>query len=294
MPKKDDCTLLPDDYEKVRREARQILITANAIGRFPTPVADIMSVAMVKVVDDNILDEGFLTGIRRKAGKALKRAISKTLGLLDVKSQFVFIDKTVHTVRQTFIKIHEAAHFVMAWQRKLFLIVEDCEKTISPEIEDYFDREANVFTSEVLFQLDTFTKEAADYSFGLKVPLQLSKKYGASIYSTIRRYVSKNSRACVVLILDPPEFEDGYGFQASLRRVVASEKFIELFGTINWPNKFTPDDEIGAMIPIAKRRMSGPREVGIKNRNGELCECIGEAFTQSYQVFILIHAVKAF
>jgi hypothetical protein len=48
------------------------------------------------------------------------------------------------------------------------------------------------------------------------------------------------------------------------------------------------------MIPIAKRRMSGPREVGIKNRNGELCECIGEAFTQSYQVFILIHAVKAF
>jgi hypothetical protein len=182
----------------------------------------------------------------------------------------------------------------MAWQRKLFLIVEDCEKTISPEIEDYFDREANVFTSEVLFQLDTFTKEAADYSFGLKVPLQLSKKYGASIYSTIRRYVSKNSRACVVLILDPPEFEDGYGFQASLRRVVASEKFIELFGTINWPNKFTPDDEIGAMIPIAKRRMSGPREVGIKNRNGELCECIGEAFTQSYQVFILIHAVKAF
>ena len=292
MLKKDDCTLSLDDYEKVRREAKRILIESNAIGRFPTPMADIMAVARVEVVDDNILDEGFLSKLRRKAGRALKRAISATLGLLDVRGRFVFVDKTVLAVRQTFIKIHEAGHFVMAWQRKLYSLVEDCEKTIAPEIDDHFDREANVFTSEVLFQLDTFTREAEKFEFGIKVPIRLSKKFGASIYASIRRYVSKNWRACVVLVLEPPILIQGIGFQADLWRVVHSDKFIEMFGKIDWPIRFTPDDEIGAMIPIEGRRMSAPREIGIRNINGELCECIAEAFTQTYQVFVLIHAVK--
>ena len=251
-----------------------------------------MAAANVEVVDDNVLDEGFLVKLRRKASKALKRAISATLGLLDVKGRFVFVDKTVHAVRQTFIKIHEAGHYFMVWQRKMYSVVEDCEKTISPEIEDHFDREANVFTSEVLFQIDTFTEEAEKYDFGITVPLRLSKKYGASIYASVRRYVSKNRRACVVLVLNPPELKDGYGFTADLRRVVASEKFIQMFGDINWPELFTPDDEIGAMVPVYGRKMSAPREIGIKNCNGEMCECIAEAFTQTYQVFILIHAVK--
>ncbi|BBO77476.1 hypothetical protein DSCW_48930 [Desulfosarcina widdelii] len=292
MLKKDDCTLSHSVYEKIRREAKRILIESNAIGRFPTPVADIMDVAKVEVVDDNILDEGFLSKIRKKAGRALKKAISVTLGVLDVKGRFVFVDKTVHAVRQTFIKIHEAGHFIMAWQRKLYSIVEDCEKTISTEIEDHFDREANVFTSEVLFQLDTFSEEAENHGFGIQVPIRLSKKYGASIYASIRRYVSKNWRACAVLVLDPPELMAGCGFKAGLRRVVYSDKFIEVFGKINWPEQYTPDDEIGSMVPVGGRRMSAPREIGLKNDNGELCECIAEAFTQTYQVFILIHAVK--
>jgi hypothetical protein len=292
MIKKDDCTLQLSDYEKVRREAKRILIKASAFGRFPTPIADILSIAKMQVVDENILDESFLTKIRRKAGNALKRAISKTLGLLDVKSHFIFIDKTVLAVKQTFIKIHETAHFLMSWQRDLFLIVEDCEKSISPEIEDYFEREANNFTVEVLFQLDTFTKEADDYDFGIKVPIKLSKKYGASVYSSIRRYVSKNNRACAVLILDPPQLTEGYGFYVCLRRVITSDSFIEQFGEISWPEKFTPDDEIGMMVPFGGRRMSKPREIGIINQNGDLCDCIAEAFTNTYQVFILICSYK--
>ena len=289
---KDDCSLAPFNYEKVRSEVKLLLEKAGAFGRFPTPVSDIMAAANVEVVDDNILNEGFLAKIRRKASQALKRAISATLGLLDVKGRLVFVDKTVHAVRQTFIKIHEAGHYFMVWQRKMYSVVEDCEKTISPEIEDHFDREANVFTSEVLFQIDTFTEEAEKYDFGITVPLRLSKKYGASIYASVRRYVSKNRRACVVLVLNPPELKDGYGFTADLRRVVASEKFIQMFGDINWPELFTPDDEIGAMVPVYGRKMSAPREIGIKNCNGEMCECIAEAFTQTYQVFILIHAMK--
>lgn len=53
------------------------------------------------------------------------------------------------------------------WDYKL---IHDCEKTLDADITDLFEREANVFTSEVLFQGDLFAEEAHGHDFGLKVP----------------------------------------------------------------------------------------------------------------------------
>ena len=181
----------------------------------------------------------------------------------------------------------------MSWQRDLYAVVEDCKKTLAPDTAELFDREANVFASEVLFQLDTFTVEAEAEPFGVRVPLKLRKKYGGSIYATIRRYVSRSRRACAVLVLEPPEIMDGDGFRCDLRRVVASESFLKLFGHISWPDPVTPSDQIGAMVPLGKRRMSGKRTMELKDRNGGRHECFAEAFTQTYQVFLLIFASEA-
>ena len=38
--------------------------------------------------------------------------------------------------------------------------------------------------------------------------------------------------------------------------------------------------------------MTGKRSLGISDRNGDLHDCVAEAFTQKHQVFILIHAVR--
>ena len=271
-----------------------MLEKADAFGRFPTPVTDVIGSANLIVAPEGAFGDSLLSRIRNKAGKALKHALSKVLGLLDVKGRLVFIDHTIHAVKQTFIKLHETGHAVMPWQRDIYAVVEECEKTLNPEIADLFDREANVFASEVLFQLDSFTKDAADHDFGLLTPVRLSKKYGASIYSSIRRYVSTSGTACTVLILNPPEAENSMGFQASLRRVVNSPSFESLFGHLSWPHYFTPDDNIGAMIPVGRRRMSGPRSICLTDLNGEKHDCLAEAFTQTHQVFILIHSVRTF
>ena len=180
----------------------------------------------------------------------------------------------------------------MGWQKDIYAIVEDCEKTLAPEIADQFDREANVFASEVLFQLDGFHQEAEEQDFGILTPVRLSKKYGGSIYASVRRYVAKNWRPCIVLVLNPPEFVDSEGFRASLRRAIPSPRFSDVFGDIEWPDYFTPDDEIGAMVPVRGRRMSGKREITLHDRNGDQQICIAEAFTQTHQVFILVHAVR--
>lgn len=294
--KPDDSSLTPREYAKVKREAERMLAEADALGRFPTPISDILATAGVEVAPAEELDESFLNWIRKKAGgtgATLKRALSKVLGLFDAKSRLIFVDRTVLAVKQAFIKLHETGHAVLPWQKDIYGVIEDCEKTLSPEISDLFDREANVFASEVLFQVDSFIQEASDHEFGILIPVRLSSKYGASIYASIRQYVSKNLGACVVLIFDPPLPMEGEGFAASLRRVVSSSLFREQVGNLVWPEIVSPGDEIGAMIPVGGRKMSGKREIQLTDRDGRRHECIAEAFTQGHQVFVLIHLIKA-
>lgn len=290
--KADDSSVSPEALVQIRAHALKALQAADAQGRFPTPVGDVMQAARIIVAQENVLNESFLRKIRNqtlKAGKTLKRALSKVLGILDTAARIVYIDRAVSEVKQIFLKLHETGHGVLPWQKDIYCAIEDCKKTLAPEVSEAFDREANAFASEVLFQLNTFQEEAADYEFGIRVPLRLSKKYGASVYSTIRRYVSASHRGCVVLVLDPPEPVDGEGFACPLRRVVYSEPFEFVFGPVPWPDPITPDAEIGMLVPWGKRKMSGPLPLRLHDRNGVVHECIAEAFRHPYQVFILIH-----
>ena len=247
-----------------------------------------METAKIILAPHDAFDDGLISKFRKKFGNKLKQALSKVLGLFDATAKVVYIDKAILAVRQTFVKLHETAHSILPWQRKLYAVVEDCEQTIQPELADEYEREANVFATEVLFQCDTFSKEAAQHTFGINTPLKLSKKYGASIYSSVRRYVRTNHRVCAVLVLNPPEFVLGNGFTATLRRIEVSDGFASKFGQISWPTQFTPDDSIGAMVPVGCRKFSKPRRIVITDANGCDHECIVEAFTQTYQVFILI------
>lgn len=293
MKKPDDCTISPQQYEKIRCEAKRALDQANAIGQFPTPVSNIMTAADIHEVEEDVLSESFVAKLRKEVDGTLRRALDKVIGLIDIRTRFVFIDRSLHVVKQTFIKLHETAHGFLSWQRDMYAVVEDSKNNLDPYVADMFDREANVFATEVLFQIDGFMEEANDHDFDIFVPVRISKKYGASIYSSIRQYVSKNHRACAVIVLDPPELTELIGFRANLRRTISSPSFIEAFGELQLPESFTPEDSIGAMVPINGRRASGKREITLVDRNGVEHECIAEAFTQTWQVFVLILSTKA-
>ncbi len=296
MRKPDDCTLTKQQYENIRREAKRALEGASAVGVFPTPVSDIMLAADVHEIHEDVLNESFVEKIRKEVGKigtGLRKALSKVIGLFDARSRFVFIDRSLHAVKQTFIRLHETAHGFLSWQKDMYAVVEDSKLNLEPDVADLFDREANVFASEVLFQLDAFSEEANDREFSIFTPVRMSKKYGASIYSSVRQYVSKNPKSCTVIVLNPPVLEVGNGFKASLRRAIYSPSFLERFGELQLPEFFTPDDKIGAMVPVGNRKSSGKREIVLEDKDGVAHECIAEAFTQTYQVFILIVSVKA-
>ena len=293
MRKSDDCTLSKEQYDNIKQEAKRALEDAGAVGVFPTPVSDIMSSANVHEVHEDVLNESFVAKIRKEVGSALRQALSKVIGLFDARSRLVFIDRSLHEVKQTFIRLHETAHGYLGWQKDMYAAVEDSKQNLDPDVANLFDREANVFASEVLFQLDAFSEEANDHDFSIFTPVKMSKKYGASIYSSVRQYVSKNPKACTVIVLDLPMYEEGGGFKANLRRAISSHSFYEQFGELQLPEFFTPDDKIGAMVPVGKRKASGKREIDLEDRDKVKHECVAEAFTQGYQVFVLIVSIKA-
>jgi Zn-dependent peptidase ImmA (M78 family) len=294
VAKPDDYSLADAQRGLVQQHARRALRAAEALGRFPTPIADVIAAANVIVADEDLLNESLLARFRKRArdaGHSLRRAISKVLGVVDVVARVIYLDRTIHAAKQTFLKLHETGHAVLPWQRDIFAVTEDCEMTLAPDIADQFEREASAFAADVVFQIDAFTEEANQSAFNILVPVRLSKRYGASIYMAVRRYVTENHRACAVLVLEPPRICSSRGFVADLRREVTSPVFRRCFGELDWPASFYPDDEIGALVPTGGRKMSRPRAINLVDRNGTKHHCMAEAFTQGHQVFILIHSV---
>jgi len=295
MRRPNDSSLTPGQLARIQKEAERALREASVLGVLPTPVEQVMAIARVKEVEEDVLNPSFvskLIGKGESAGHAIKRALSKVIGLFHASDGLVFIDQTLMLVRKRFVRLHEAAHGFLPWQRPMYAVVEDCEKSLDPETADLFDREANVFASEVLFQLDTFRQMAEAESFSIWTPVKLAPKFNASLYASIRQYVVKNHRACAVLILNMPELAEGIGFRAALRRVEQSTSFTAIFGQHHWQGSYTPDDNIGAPVPLGRRRGSGKRQIGLKDGNGIMHDCVAEAFTNKTQVFVLIHAVR--
>jgi Zn-dependent peptidase ImmA (M78 family) len=291
MTRPDDSLLDSHQLANVLRHADQLLRDASAIGRFPTPIDDLLAAAKLTVVDDEVLSEGFLENFIKKAKATVatvKSALSKVLGLFDANDRFVVIDKNAPKPRVPFIKLHEAGHGTMPHQSKLYKIMHDCEKTLEPDIADLFEREANVFASEVLFQGEVFSQEAHGQSFSIRVPMKLAKKYGGSNYATFRRYVITNPHACCVVVLNLPLYDAEGVLFAEVRRVVVSKSFECIFDCRVLLSTVTGTHPLGSAVPSNGKRMSFQREIVLTDRNQDERICMAEAFNTGKQTLILI------
>lgn len=293
--KPDDSSLEPNDLAIIEKRASRLLDEAGAWDRFPIPIDDILAAANVKVASHSMFDAGniiaYLKGKAASAGANIKSAISKVWGLYDAGDNLIHIDSTVVEARQTFLKLHETGHHDIPTHKKLFRFFQDCEKTLAPEIADQFEREANNFARFALFKGDAFMRHAADHPFEIRTPLKLAKKFGASVYASVREFARTNARACAVYVLEPVEFVEGDGFRARVRRVELSPSFREQFGDVE-DSVVTPSHPLGALVPLG-RKMTRPTTLTLLDVNGDEHECVGEAFDTTYNVLMLVYPVAA-
>ena len=297
MSRPDDALLSPTQLANVRRHADRLLREAAAHGRYPTPIDDILAAAKVTIVSDEVLNDTFLRRFAAKAAAGLatiKSALSKVLGLFEANDRLVIIDKNTPQPRIPFIKLHEVGHGSIPHQSKLYSLMHDCQKTLDPEISDLFEREANVFASEMLFQGYVFSEQAHEQEFGLKTAMALAKQFGASNYSTFRRYVTTSPRACCLVVLEQV-VTDGWGnFRAEVRRVVPNESFARMHAPEALAHAVTAQHPLWGLIPRGKKqRMVSPQGLFLTDRNVARRECIGESFNNSHQILILLMDIEA-
>lgn len=294
MTRPDDSVLSSEQLATVRRYADKLLRDASAHRRFPTPIDDLMNAAKLVIVSDEVLNESFLQRFvkQAKAGYAtIKSALSKVLGLFEAKDRIVVIDKGAPKPKVPFIKLHEAGHGTMPHQAQMYQLIHDCEQTLHPDITELFEREANVFASEVLFQGDVFAEEAHGQSFSIDVPMALARKFGASNYSAFRRYVTTNPVACCLAVLEPVAFDTKGARTNKVRRLIVSESFARIYDSQSLTADVRAEHPLAAALPFAKKRMSAEREVILVDRNGDSRLCIAAAFDTKHQILVLLRDV---
>ena len=295
MVKPDDSSLDPDQLRAVEKRARQLLDRASVWERFPTPIEDILAAAKLQVAPVSIFDPArILAFVKNKTADAahrVKSAISKLFGLYDAEESTIHIDHTVKDSKQNFLKLHETGHHELPTHKKAFSFFQDCERTLSPETADLFEREANNFARFALFQGDGYAKLAADCAFEIKTPIKLAKKFGASVYASCREFARTNPKACLVYILEPIEFVESVGARAAVRRIEPSPSFRAQFGCPD-ETVITIDHALGPVLPVG-RKMTRARSLPIFDLNGIEHECLAEAFDTTFNVLVLVYPTKA-
>lgn len=296
MTKPDDSSLDPEQRRAVEVRARQLLDRASAWGVFPTPIDDILAAANLKVAPKSIFDlQGVAAYLKDKAietGHHLKSAISKLFGLYDSNESIIHIDESVVVAKQNFLKLHETGHHELPAHRKIFKFFQDCEQTLEPEIADQFEREANNFARFTMFQGSAYADHARDDAMSIKTPMRLAKQFGASQYASAREFARTHHRACVVYILERPEYIPGDGFRAQVRRIEPSMPFRQQFG-VPTCTVVTPTHFLGRIVPLGNRRMTAPTTLVLTDLNGTRHECVAEAFNTTFNILVLLYTKAA-
>jgi hypothetical protein len=167
----------------------------------------------------------------------------KIRGIADLRDRVVYVPTTTTSPRVRFAKAHELGHQVVPWHRVNPAYADD-DRSLSPEAQHLFDREANLFAAEVVFQSRGFTVRARDFAPSLDAIFTLADQYGASRHCTIRRFVEEYDEPIAVVPYWPSQYAVDEQGNPVLRRgqLVASSAFLHKCSDIQLPDLLRTGD----------------------------------------------------
>ena len=259
-----------------------ILKRSKSLGVYPTPVDKIVEYCELNVTNNNSF-HNIPRNYVAKNVDAFQRLMKKILGALDREVKEIFIDPSLPPVKKNFVKLHEVGHSTIPWQKEIKYV--DDEYTLSVEVKEHFESEANYFASAGLFQLQRFEDEMNKLPLEIGSPMALAKMFGGSNHAAIRRYAETSKKRCALLVLEDKE-RTGNRFSLDLRNSFQSKTFTKEFGDITWPEKL---DTAFPFIQDFSRRRKFHKEglIYLTTING-LEEFEYHYFNNQYCVFVLI------
>jgi len=268
----------------IDRITRNILIASKAWGKLPTPVDQIIQFTELQIergVDLSTVEPGFLT----KNFHFLSRALTKAIGMVDLRHKVIYLDHSQIESRKNFVKLHEVGHKALSWQSDLLGFMDD-EATLDPSVKDQFEREASYFASDALFQLDRFDDEVAKLPLCIKSPQVLAQKFGGSNHAAIRRYVERSKKRCALLVLHKPQKNGEYS--VLIRDYFQSQPFTAEFGEITWYGGKCGLEWIFVREIQRGRKWHEDGQVALVTGSGESVTFLYHFFNTPYNTFILL------
>ncbi len=226
----------PTSDTELIRIAEVKLRRAGVIGKLPTPVDELLACNGVdEIADPEAAKDQFLATLGDYARKRFLAAWQKVRGIADLRERVVYVPHTTILPRVLFAKSHEFGHQVIPWHYNP--VYRDDDRTLNRNVEEVFEREANFFASEVIFQGARFMRRALDYRPSLEAVFSLADLHGASRQATLWRFVESHDEPIAVVFYVPSRYAVDFENLPIFRipRLVGSPAFIKRFGGIELP-----------------------------------------------------------
>jgi Zn-dependent peptidase ImmA (M78 family) len=271
---------------EIEQISRNILLAANAWGKLPTPVEEIVHFADLQIekgVDLSRIEPGFIS----KNFQFAKDAARKLLGVIDRRQKTIYLDHTQIPCRKNFVTLHEVGHDACSWQKALGYL--DDEKTLDPSADEIFEREASFFASSTLFQLERFDEEVEKLPLSIKSAQVLGKMFGGSNHAAVRRYVERSKKRCALLVLHKPDTNGEY--QVKIRNYFQSHSFTAEFGELSWPEGKCGLNYIFVHEVKRGRRLHEDGQIALVVGSGETVTFSYHFFNSGHNTFIILFPV---
>lgn len=193
---------------RIERVCVEALERAGLAGVLPTPLDALAEAA----------------GVRERVALPPQARI---LGALWFERQALFVDRTQAPARRRFTEAHEIGHLLCPWHRAVVRL--DTAGELFGELGVGIEAEANLAASELIFQGERFTAEAADRERSLRTPLALADAYGASGHAAAHHYVERHAEPMALLVAG--RWPDARG-RLPVWRSVESPAFAAAFGPL--------------------------------------------------------------
>lgn len=236
----------PESAPEIIKIADRALRAAGARGKLPTPIEDLIRAA--KITDERDAEgvvKRFLSSLNEGRRAFFRSSMQKLRGIADLRERAVYVPSDT-APRERFAKGHELGHQLLYWHHvntdRESTFYADDDKSLSPWVRDLFDVEANLFSSEVIFQGREFTTLARDYRPSFDAVFLLADLHGASRQATLRRYVEAQDEVLAAISYLPSRYDADEEGHAALRapRFFGSPRFVQKYGDVQLPTEIGP------------------------------------------------------
>jgi len=279
-------------HKDISQLTDRLLRQADAYGRLPTPVADILAAAELVEAPQTFLSASSIAQAPAHLRGILSRMSGKVHAVLDRRTREVHVNPATDLAgQQAFKRLHEASHDLFTWQH-----IDDGQNgfaddqwTLSPKTQIVFEREANQGAAELLFQRERFATIASDYSVSSGAVIELAGCFGSSIHAAFRRYVETHHGAVAGVVLAPGPCEhEPLAF--TRKEAICSESWRTRFeDPAVWPRVLRADPFSFVDQARACAAFGPPTgEWRYLDRNNEMTTLRVEAMNNTYRTFVLV------